>query len=176
MNWTTYRQGREGHGNLPPATCKGREREEERSTESWHVLHLYQEQAEVACGPQEGRGMTPQHAARRSPWRDSKLRRPLRRHPFESPLSLHGCEMLSLRSILLAAANPLPLIVFGYLRRDLERVDRELVAESVEGGPCSTSGAWEVVVALWTHPPKRACSTGALFCSTAMLQSPFWAA
>ena len=99
-----------------------------------------------------------------------------RRHPFESPLSLHGCGMLSLRRIPSVAANPLPLIAFDYLRRYLKGVDRELVAESVEGGPCSTSGAWEVVVALWTHPPKRACSTGALFCSTAMLQSPFWAA
>merc|ERR1711966_55286 len=38
------------------------------------------------------------------------------------------------------------------------------------------SGAWEVVVALWTHPPKRAGNTGALFRGTAMLGLLFWMA
>merc|ERR1711966_482937 len=38
------------------------------------------------------------------------------------------------------------------------------------------SGAWEVVVAPWTHPPKRAGNTGALFRGTAMLGLLSWAA
>ena len=88
------------------------------------------------------------------PWRGSKSRRP--------PPSLRSTL------VALTAANA--------LRRYLEGVDRGLVAESVEGGPCSTSGAWEVVVALWTYPPKRAGSTGALFRGTAMLRTPPWAA